>query len=222
MNDEPTNQEELLTRWIDGELSESEAVEFERTLASNPQLREERETANRIGDLVRSEFPASIEPPFSELFNAQIQKRIESERGEARIGESKIVRVPTGSWSKLPWLIAAAAVFMAALLVINKPESASQRGTVASSETTINYSPRDGVVVRTRFAPEADATVMTLEGLEELPSDHEIGGELVASYLPVTPGDATVLWSLEDGRPLFVLLTGANDVPSVLRLPRDY
>jgi anti-sigma factor RsiW len=220
MNNEPSNREALMTRWIDGDLSEAEAAAFERELAEDPALRKEVEAARGLGDLLRSELPTSKEPPYPELFNSQIMKQTVSDENESK-GASNVVRPPSGVWTKTPWLIAAAAVLMAGLLLINKPESARQRGAVASSETTINYSPRDGVVVRTRFAPEADATVMTLEGLEEVPSSHEIEGELVASYLPVAPGDAPVFSSLEDGQPLFVLLTNVDGVPSVVRFPKD-
>ena len=220
MNQEPSNQEELMTRWIDGELSGPERAAFERKLEDDPRLRGELEVARGLGGLLRAELEGVKEPPYPELFNSRVMKRIVSDRDAGRIEDSKIVRPHAGTWSKLPWLITAAAVIIAALLLFERPDHARQPGSVASSETMNTYAPRDGVVVRTRFVPEAGATVLSLEGLDEVPSGHEIEGDLVANYQPVAPGDAPVFTSLDDGEPLFVLLTNADNIPSVVRFPR--
>ncbi|MEZ5325341.1 MAG: hypothetical protein R3F19_09780 [Verrucomicrobiales bacterium] len=220
---EPTNHDELIARWIDGELSGSEITAFESRLASDPEFAAEVEavtvSTSNLGDLLRTEFPASIEPPSPELFNARIMNHIAQDSATSAPEPGNIVRPAAGFWSHVPWLIAAAAVIVAAFIVLRNEPGGSPRSMIASSEVSNTYAPRSGVEIRTRFSPEAGATVLSLEGLDEIPSSHEIGGELVASYLPSAPGDAPVFASIENGQPVFVLLTDAYNIPSLVHLP---
>jgi hypothetical protein len=221
---EPTNHDELVARWIDGELSASEITAFESCLESDSGFAADVEatslSAKNLGDLLRAEFPASIDPPSPELFNARIMNHIAQEIATPTTEPGNVVRPAAGIWSRLPWLISAAAVIVAAFIVIQQREPAGiSRSMIASSEVSNTYAPRPGVEIRTRFSPEAGATVLSLEGLDEVPSSHEIGGELVASYLPTAPGDAPVIASAVTGEPVFILFTDGYNIPSVVRLP---
>ena len=188
--DDLAKKEELLTRWIDGELDEETTLEFERLMEGDPALRREAEETRRLGNLIRGEVPSAIDPPSPDLFNARIMKRIETPEGSlqetATAGPaSTVIRPQPGIWGSLPWFIAGAAVITAAMIALQKPPAGGSRtGDVAASETANTYTPRDGVEVTTRYVPEASATIISLEGLDEVPSDHEIDGELVASYAP--------------------------------------
>lgn len=225
MND-PSHQEELITRWIDGELSAIEQADVARRLENEPGFAAEVDAATAgsrtLGDLLRAEFPAGKEPPSPELFNARIMSHVQSESLAAALGEDNVVRPAFGVWRQVPWFIAAAAVFVAALIVIQqRPSGTPLAAGSATSEVSNSYAPRQGVEIHTRVVPEAGATVVSLEGLDTIPSTHEIEGELVASRLPSGTREAPVFASAATGQPLFVLLTDAFDVPSIMRVHRN-
>lgn len=219
----PTEQEELITRWIDGELSDTELAAFEQRLSNDLSFAAEVEAATessaKLGDLLRSEISASIEPPSPELFNARILNHLES--GTVESAEEKVIRPAASIWNRVPWMIAAAAVIVAAFIVLQNEPTRVPHAIATASEVSNTYAPRMGVEIRTRFSEDAGATVVSLEGLEDIPSSHEIEGELVASYLPSGPGNAPVFASVEHGDPVFVLLTDSYNIPSVVRVPRN-
>ena len=219
------NHDELITRWIDGELSDIERAAVEQSMKTDAGFAADVESAmassKSIGDLLRSEFPASKEPPSPELFNARIMNHIRSESTEQLVPADNVIRPAASMWTHVPWLIAAAAVFVAAFIVFQQEPPGAESATIAASEISNTYAPRAGVEIRTRFAPEASATIVSLDGLESIPSNHEIEGELVASYLPTGPRNAPVFASATSGKPLFVLLTDSYNIPTVVRVPGD-
>src|SRR5688500_7053641 len=80
-----TPDDQLLARWLDGELSEQEATRFEAMMTADPALREEADTMRKISQALRDHVVMEREVPHADFFNSQIQERIaDVQRAEER------------------------------------------------------------------------------------------------------------------------------------------
>ena len=75
-----TKEEELIARWIDGELNPKEKIEFEKLYDARPDFYNSlRAEANASKDLLKSSFEFEKEIPYGDFFNNQIRKKIQSD-----------------------------------------------------------------------------------------------------------------------------------------------
>ena len=159
-------------RWLDGEMPASERTAFEQQLAADPALRREVEAARQLSSLLSRELPREMPVPHADFFNSQIQVRLSQMEADERRATAPAPRRATWSfWLKSPWLVGAAAAAITMLLLRLDPPS-----TASSTVVTSTYAPNPNVVVNAFHSDEADATVLMLEGLEELPADRKIVG----------------------------------------------
>lgn len=123
----PGRNEERITAWLDGELSAKEQAEFEAALDTGitegftrAGADAERQSARKLGDLLRRQTaPAGSFPP-GEAFNREVLRRIKAET-EAELPEAAVPAVPSAPawpWQRLVWsgtggLAAAALLFLA-------------------------------------------------------------------------------------------------------------
>lgn len=165
-------------RWLDGELPAEERAAFQQKLESDPALRDEVELAQHFSRLLKEELPAEMAIPHADFFNSQIQVRLAREEAEERRGAVAASGVGTGwmSWLRMPWLVGAAAAF--ALVLSAGVWMKSDRGAVSLADTQVmsTYAPNPKVVVSAFHSDEAEATVLLLEGLDELPADRKVVG----------------------------------------------
>jgi len=216
----PSEQEELVHRWVDGDLDPAEETRIEGLLANDPHLRDEADSLNSLRESLRSEFPAEQEPPYPDFFNSQIQRLIvEDEQTTTAPTQSPAETKSAFSWFALPWGIAAAALAGVAFMGLSRP-SADGTGSLASAAAvgatvvSTTYTPMIGVTADTFFSDEADATVIRLAGLATLPSSIEIEGYAAASYQPDLGGAAQL--RCIDGEILYVLLEDSQGTPRFL------
>ena len=74
-----TKEEELIARWIDGELNPKEKIEFEKLYDARPDFYNSlRAEANVSKDLIKNSFEFEKEIPYGDFFNNQIRKKIQS------------------------------------------------------------------------------------------------------------------------------------------------
>ena len=159
-------------RWLDGEMPATERAAFEQQLAADPALRGEVDAAHQLSSLLRQELPRELPVPHADFFNSQIQVR----PSQMEVDERRSAAAPprAGSWwawLKSPWLVGAAAAAITVLLLRTDPQSSA-----SSTIVTSTYAPNPNVIVSAFHSNEADATVLMLEGLEELPADRKIVG----------------------------------------------
>ena len=202
-------------RWLDGEMPADERAAFEQTLASDPGLQAEVDSARHLSQLLKQELPAEMKIPHADFFNSQIQVRLaqmdQAERRTAPAAKSGWLE-----WLRTPWLIGAAAAVMAMLMLRTEgPKASSQSDTLVMS----TYAPNPGVVVNTFHSVEAEATVLMLEGLEELPADRKVVGWHLDSGR-ADPASASTVFSGPFGRVEVVVMRDAQNQPR-LWVPRS-
>lgn len=170
-----TPDDQLLARWLDGELSGVDAARFEAMMASDPSLREEAESMRKLSQALRNHVSLEREVPHADFFNSQIQESIaEIQRAEQRT-QAVTAGAATGgwlSWLRMPWALAGAAAVIAITVVIS-------RDARPSTQVLSFYTPNPQVQASAFRSEEADATVLVLEGLDSIPAEQEIAGIVI-------------------------------------------
>lgn len=159
----PPEDIELL-RWLDDEMTPLERERFAARLTVEPALRREAESLQGLRRTLREHLPQEMAVPHADFFNSQIQVRLAREV-PARRGSST-------SWLaflRLPRLATAAALVLLAVLVL-RPDSGGDSRVLAT------YTPDPEVHATTHFSEAAGATVLLLDGLEEMPAERPLVG----------------------------------------------
>ncbi len=206
----PTEDHDLL-RWLDGEMSAAQKAAFDSRLASDPALKAEAELMQRLSADLRTHLPAEMPVPYADFFNSQIQVRLAQE-------ENKQLSVPTAEgwfgWLRKPWLtpaFAAAAIAMAALTMWQNGAPSEDADSLVNSI----YVPNSAVQARSFHSDEARATVLMLDGLEEMPADRKIVGFNIDRSEVDEAVAATTLFG-SDGKAVAVMAKDARNQPLLL------
>lgn len=155
-----------LLRWLDDEMTPLERERFAARLTVEPALRREAESLQALGRSLREHLPREMAVPHADFFNRQIQVRLAretTETGRRRRGLS------WPAWLRLPRLAVAAALLIAGLILLRLPSGTDSR-------VLATYTPDPGVHASSHFSEAAEATVLLLDGLEEMPADRSLVG----------------------------------------------
>ena len=165
-------EEQELTRWLDGEMTADEAAGFELRLQSNPAMRAEADAMRQLCADVRTHFPKVSDVPHSDFFNSQIMERIcEIDRAERRLEEKQS---PWFGWLSRPWLVLAGAT--AVLMLVGFAVLRDEFDPEASTTLLNTYAPDTEIQPRTYHSNDANATILELDGLEDIPADSNVVG----------------------------------------------
>lgn len=167
-----TPDEQLLARWLDGELSAEDTSRFEAMMAADPALREEAQAMRQIGLALRDHVSMEREVPHADFFNSQIQERItDIQRAEQRSHASAASTASGGwfSWLRMPWAIAGVAAALALAFVISRDDR-------PTTQVLSFYTPNPEIQASAYRNDAADATVLLLEGLDSIPAEQNIAG----------------------------------------------
>jgi anti-sigma factor RsiW len=205
--------EDLFTRWIDGNLTPEEAASVEQYLAAEPQLRRDKEDAAQLRTLLRTHLPASLEPPSPEFFTSRVMEVIRQELPAAR---SAVKREPAAwrKWLRAPWFapLASAAV-LAVGFALWRPAAPAPGAPVELLAQA--YTPDASITATAYYSEDAGATVIDLQNVT-VPDDRDIKAFDVASAAPPAPGEPLVLYAAADSeRPVFVLSLDSAQKPRV-------
>lgn len=205
-----------LIRWLDGEMSAADRGRFEARLAADPALKAEADMMQRLSADLRTHLPAEMPVPYGDFFNNQIQVRLAQDENQQLSPRA----TPKGwlGWVRLPWL---APVALAALVAVAGLMTLPKGGAPAGGGDTFVHSiyvPNAGVQASSYHSADARATVLMLDGLEEMPADRKIVGfnithgevdqAVAATTLFDTQGKAVAVMS-KDARNQPVLLTSS-------------
>ncbi len=165
-----TTDEQELTRWLDGMMTATESQAFEVRLQADPVMNAEAQAMKQLCGQVHEHFPRMADVPHPDFFNSQIQERIR-ELDLADLRKQETAR-PWLHWLRQPWLSVAGAT--AVLLLVGV--AVFQKDIASESATTVNnmYAPDSQIQARAYHSAEADATVVVLEGVEEIPADKDV------------------------------------------------
>ena len=165
-----TSDEERLTRWFDGELEDDAVADL---LARDPGLTEEKANAVRIQGLLREALHAEEKVPHADFFNAEVLRRVEAESD----AEAGLVR-----WSdeaevfpRFTRFRVASALGFAAALVAMVAHTLS-RPPADRSEVVNAFTPDPEVSATAEYHRSAEATVIRLTGLPEVPAGDGLHG----------------------------------------------
>jgi len=194
-----------LIRWLDGEMNPAERTRFAARMDADPALKAEAEAMQRISTDLRAHLPVEMPLPYADFFNSQIQ---------VRIAQEEVLSHEPGhrtwlDWLRMPTLVAATAAVAIAGMII------WQQGAQGGSVVLSTYAPDPAVQARSFHSEEAGATVLMLDGLEDMPADKKF----VTFRIKHTENDheaaTTTLYGLHD-EPLLVVAKDARNQPRLL------
>ena len=178
-DDQAPNPAEL-TLWMDGELDGDDLARVESWAKDHPEYLAERAAVKAMQSEIRASIPASVEPPYPDFFNQRILRAIDDDGSHAsdRKASAGLTTIASkfGKWLALP---AAAAVMVVCFYMGTQVSQVAEplAPVVKVSAKPAIYMP-DGNVRANIVSPEDNgATVIVLEGLEDIPDDFEIVGE---------------------------------------------
>jgi len=203
-----TDKEELVTRWIDGELSPEQELEFKQLEESDPDFCASFKAASEdVREVLRSEFNSEKDVPHGDFFNSQIEKRIR----QSYVKESQATSVLSAAtaWIKSPFTWAAASAFCVMLFLSNGKLDQGTGSTVVST-----YSPDPSVSIVAGFNEEAGATVIKLEGLERIPDDTDFSVNHIVSYDRQGPPGFVNFYNKQD-EVVYIMETDEYGLPNV-------
>jgi anti-sigma factor RsiW len=203
--------ETQIVRFLDGQMEAAELADFEQQLQSDTKLRAEVETMREISALVRTHVPRERAVPNADFFNSQILAEIGRDMNP--VPREKPAATGWLDWLRMPWLAgAAAAVALAGALWLQRDGGVSVG---AESVVLSSYVPNPAIQARVYHSQEANATVLMLEGLDEIPAEKTIKGVAVHRTETDTEVATTTLFS-ESGEVLLVLAKDARNQPRLL------
>ena len=197
-----------LTQWMDGELDGDELIRVEAWVRKHPELLAERDAVQAMSASIREHVAESEDPPYPDFFNQRILRAIEEDQRLAQqVGSTPVAQTRSrGFWQWLLAPMAAGAMavcFYLGMQVDNNPPGASGVGSVAivQVEATSVYTP-DGAVRADMFKSEAaEATVIVLEGLDDLPDELEMAGGPILR--PTTGSSDSMMISTEQDNRIY-------------------
>jgi len=205
-----TREEELITRWIDGELNDQDETDFNKLYDSNPDIFDSfKEDAGIYKQVFRDHYESEKEVPYGDFFNSQIKKKILEENCSTSMPSSFLSDMI--QWIKSPFTWSAVALSFCLIVFFNIPsESGFSGGTIVST-----YSPDASVsIVSAEFNEEANATVIVLEGLEPVPNETDFSGNHIVSYDRQGPPGFVQFYNKND-KLVYILETDEYGQPNV-------
>jgi len=159
-----------ITRWIEGELRDSDVQDL---LDSDPDLHELRQSAEELGNLLRSELPPQ-EIPYPDFFNHQVMRRIEREGDEPEKAQI-VITLPrlfaslVNGQGLMSGLAVVAVIFLAMGTMLFGGKAGPGHSTVVHM-----FSPDPEHSVAASYNNRAGATVISIDGIEPLDSNASV------------------------------------------------
>ena len=164
--------EEQHTAWVDGQMTEAERTEFERSLPDLMEAESARQDLLQLRKLLRAE----VAPPLSngDFFNSQIQRSIEADRGP------QVQRAERSwwSWLSMPQLVSTGVACLVAALAVYKfsgvtPAPIGPAGGYFAEIVDVRTED-PAISASTVYTAADNVTVLWIEGLDYLPASYTL------------------------------------------------
>ncbi len=198
-------EEGKITRWIDGEIDDDQVRDL---LKANPELIELKKSASEGSQLLRQELPLEEKIPYPDFFNHRIQQRLtEDSEAEMPLPAASLKEesqfLPFFTRSRLFAGLAFAALTIG--LIVHSIIGPDPIGSSVHTEIVGTYTPNPRVIASSHYNSDAQAIIILLEGLEEIPAGIEVSGIFPRSYHPDAALAATTLRSKDNNEALVIL-----------------
>lgn len=167
-----TNPDETkLALWLDDELHGADLAAMETWAKDHPKQLAEREKIRHWRGLMAGAIPASVEPPYPELFNMHVARAIREDATEpVTVAKQRII------WQSLLMPMAACAGMVLAFWLGAKSNAGPPEIDVTGAPRAIPvepfvYTPENGVKAERFASMDASATVIVLNGVAAIPDD---------------------------------------------------
>ena len=180
-HDNQAPSEEQLTRWMDDELEGDELARMESWAKEHPEFQAEYDAVQAMRSDIRANIPASVEPPSGDFFNQRILRAIENDqlaakKHPAQQGNQWMAWLLNNKWLALPSAAAAMALcFYLGMQVNDKPQRLAPMAMMPTKPMI--YTPDGDIKANVFSTTDNGATVIVLEGLDDIPDELEIAGE---------------------------------------------
>lgn len=166
--------ETTLTLWMDGLLEGEELQQMEAWAQQHPELLAEREAIQSMCQDIKSTVPNSVEPPYPDFFNQRIMNAIKE---ETPAPTHAVEKNSNGFWKWLAAPLAAGAMALCFYLgtQASTPEVSTANHTATLAAPTV-YTPDNGVQANIFVDDTQAATVIVIEGLQDIPDDLGMAG----------------------------------------------
>ncbi len=159
--------EDQWNRWIDGQANDADLQDAQ----NDPEIADDHAFFSRLSSDLKASVPSEKEPPFADFFNSQLQKRLRDLDEDAAVAKSA-PRWQVPAWLRLSWALplAAAAVLILSLAQIGMFGKRAPQG----SQIIYAYTPDESVKAEAKYNLEADAMVIRLDGVDDLPESFDL------------------------------------------------
>ena len=159
--------EELMVKWVDHRLTEAESVELDKMLLENPSLKDEIQKMVQVKNLIQTEVPASVEPPYPDFFNSQVMRKIDS-----KLASQQPKAVVRRWWQDLrvAWVPAGALALVLSFLAGQRLSEPSEQGSalVEANQIPSVYFSESHLEAEVISDSNGDVSAIVVEGLSEL------------------------------------------------------
>lgn len=149
---------------------------MEAWVAGHPELLAERDAVRSLSRSIRQSVPESVEPPYPDFFNTRILRAIEEEEPAAAPSAA-----PKGAgffkWLVAPLAAGAMAVCFYLGTQVGQDGAVPPPGANTASAASTVYAPDSRVEADIFVANNQEATVIVLEGLDDIPDDLDMAGD---------------------------------------------
>ena len=166
--------EERFTAWVDGCLEGPELAAFEKELEAHPEALEEKDSALRLGELMRTHLrPEAL--ANGDFFCHQLLERIEADQPPAA---PEPARVRRGFWTLPRMAFSGAFCLLLAGLLFFSTVPKTRQQVQENQEYVANilsaHTDDPGITATAFHSKEDDVTVLWLDGLKYMPENYKL------------------------------------------------